>query len=213
MASPQVIVAGGLILLFANLNRDTMAKEPPIAEDRAIAHFVRLGGRFDIGPKNKVVSLYISDAKLNGVDLAHLQALPDLVAPNLSDCKATDAIWPNIAGMRSLEELTLWGTQITDEGLKNIANFPNLRRLDVRGTSIGDAGLSHIATLQKLECLELLGTEVTSAGIAKIAGLSKLKGLSVSSLRKSMTLDWRRLGNSSNSKSLNWRESRSPMQV
>ena len=147
------------------------------AEDRAIAAFVRKGGRVTVDDDGNVTSLYFSDTVFSSADLAHFAAFPKLRELNFATCDVDDAIWPYLRGMSDLESMTLWRAAITDNGMENLRHFPKLKSLDIRQTPVGDSGLAHVAQLKSLEILELLGTRITGAGLLHVRGLTNLKEL------------------------------------
>jgi internalin A len=55
-------------------------------------------------------------------------------------------------------------TQVTDAGLKELAPLKNLTTLDLYGTKVTDTGLKALAPLTKLDLLILIETQVTDAG-------------------------------------------------
>ena len=58
--------------------------------------------------------------------------------------------------------------QVTDAGLKELAGLKSLQSLDLWGTQVTDAGLKELAGLQSLQTLYLAGTQVTDAGVAEL---------------------------------------------
>ena len=80
-----------------------------------------------------------------------------------------------LAGLRDLELLNLYGNAISDETLQQLKPFGNLNDLDLSLTAITDEGLKHLAVLGKLTHLTLLYTEgfagpqITNAGLKKLS--------------------------------------------
>ena len=59
-------------------------------------------------------------------------------------------------------------TQVTDAGLKDLAGLKQLQTLDLFGTQVTDAGLKHLAGLKRLRTLVLGSTQVTGKGKADL---------------------------------------------
>jgi len=126
--------------------------------DEGLVHLKRL---------NNLAYLSLSGCKIDGSGLRHIEHLPiqslglnytDLRAPNLE----------HLAGMKSLEALSVMNTSITDEGLIHIRALTNLRELGIELTSIGDGGLVHLEGLTSLKELRAHKTNVTKEGLAKL---------------------------------------------
>ena len=66
---------------------------------------------------------------------------------------------------------------MTDKGLKELAGLKSLTSLDLYGTQVTDAGLKELAGLSSLQTLNLGGTKVTDAGLKELAGLKNLATL------------------------------------
>jgi hypothetical protein len=82
-----------------------------------------------------------------------------------------------LAGLKSLHSLELFGTDVTDIGLKELAGVKSLRWLDLGQTQVTDAGLDDLHALESLQRLNLRYTQVTVAGVAEL--LKALPGLRV----------------------------------
>ena len=89
----------------------------------------------------------------------------------------TDAGLKELAGLKSLQTLNLYGTQVTDAGLKELAGLKSLQTLDLPVTQVTDAGLKELAGLKSLQTLNLANTKVTDAGLKELAGLKSLQAL------------------------------------
>jgi hypothetical protein len=73
-----------------------------------------------------------------------------------------------IAGLKSLESLTLKEARITDTSLSELAALPRLRSVELSGTPLTDMSLSQLAHLSGLNCIILSRTKVTEGGVAKL---------------------------------------------
>ena len=94
-----------------------------------------------------------------------------------------------LAGLKSLQSLSLYGTPVTDAGLKELAGLKlttlvlpfflsdrNLKyylaaiepiTLDLKGKQVTDVGLKELAELKSLQSLDLSHTPVTDAGLKR----------------------------------------------
>jgi hypothetical protein len=97
------------------------------------------------------------------------------------DCRHTDVSDADVkalAGLTTLQWLSLWGTRVKDAGLKELAGLKRLQWLSLETTQVTDAGLKALAPLQSLEHLSLYNVgQVTDAGLKELAGLKALKYL------------------------------------
>lgn len=90
-----------------------------------------------------------------------------------------------LAGLRDLELLNLYGNAISDETLQQLKPFDNLNDLDLSLTAITDDGLKHLETLEKLTHLTLLyaegfaGPRITDAGLQPLSNLHRLSHLNL----------------------------------
>ena len=71
--------------------------------------------------------------------------------------------------------VSLGETPVTDTGLKELAGLKNLQDLDLFGTKVTDTGLKELVGLKSLQSLYLCSTKVTDAGMKELAGLQSLK--------------------------------------
>jgi len=105
--------------------------------------------------------------------LAHLTGLKEL---NLWQTDITDEGLRVVAGLKSLERLTL-PDRVTNEGLAHVATLPALKALHFKKNEVTDAGLVHIEKLQTLEELELGGEKLTNRGLRNLKRLPSLRYL------------------------------------
>lgn len=159
--------------------------------------------------------LMATGTSIGRAGLAHIAELPDLVALDLEVCEnitdtscdvlarmnqlralvlkktgfEPDRISPKglkqLAMLKNLEVLNLYGEAISDETLKQLQPFGNLRELDLSLTAISDAGLVHLTHLKKLTHLTLLysegfaGPKITNAGLKPLSKLTQLRNLNL----------------------------------
>ena len=120
----------------------------------------------------------------------------------LYDCRLTSAVWPSIAKLKQLEELTITFAEISGEKSSNIASLTKLKSITLNESNIMDTDLAHFSKLDRLEFIELYscrkigdsgvkafsgltplvhlglhGTKVGDAGLAHLSGLIKLTEL------------------------------------
>ena len=90
-----------------------------------------------------------------------------------------------LAGLRHIELLDLYGNSINDQATKRLQVFENLRDLDLSLTPVSDAGLQQLASLKKLTHLQLLysegfaGPKITNAGLQHLSELNQLSRLNL----------------------------------
>lgn len=147
--------------------------------------------------------------------LAHVAELPELVAIDLEVCdnvsdtscdvlarmKQLQALvlkktgfesnristqgLRQLAGLRHIELLDLYGNSINDKTTKWLQGFENLRDLDLSLTPVSDAGLQQLASLKRLNHLHLLysegfaGPKITNAGVQHLSELNQLSRLNL----------------------------------
>lgn len=111
-------------------------------------------------------------------DLAPLQELEELRLGNHKG-NLTDASMGELAKLKSLRWLALWGTGITDAGLERLRPLTELRVLALGGDPITDQGLAVVKGFTRLESLQLDQTKITDAGLASLAGLTALTHIKV----------------------------------
>lgn len=123
-----------------------------------------------------VVNVIFGSNKPVAGALPHLAAFPKLRALSFPYVPALDdAGAKHLAGLASLEQLSLVGTGLTDKGMKHLAGLERLQRLELASTPVTDAGLEHLAGLKKLRSLGLNATKVTGRGLKNLAGLDDLQ--------------------------------------
>lgn len=76
--------------------------------------------------------------------------------------KGTASKLPRPEGAFGLE---LWDKTVTNADLKELAALKTLRSLSLFGTKVTDAGLKELSELESLRSLALYGTKVTDAGL------------------------------------------------
>jgi hypothetical protein len=85
-----------------------------------------------------------------------------------NNAQVSDADLKQLAALKSLETLTLRGTQITSDGLSQLSQLKSLRQLNIADTEVDDAGLEHLRGLSKLEELTLPAGSVSPAAVRKL---------------------------------------------
>ncbi|MFN0100697.1 MAG: leucine-rich repeat domain-containing protein [Bryobacteraceae bacterium] len=93
----------------------------------------------------------------------------------------TDSDLDRVAGMASLERLSLAQTRVTDAGLERLRGLHSLRDLDLYFAEFfTDDGMAALKGLQRLERLNLRGTKVTSRVFEHLSSLGALRSLDIS---------------------------------
>ena len=113
------------------------------AEDKVVAAIEKWGGKVT------------RDAKTKG---------NPVIRVNLVFSKITDEQLAELGGLKSLQELDLYGTKISNDGLKHLGSLQHLHTLDLAVTKVTDEGMKEIRLLKKLHKLGLGETKVTGAG-------------------------------------------------
>jgi internalin A len=128
---------------------------------------------------SQLSSLVIDYSKIESLE--PIRGLTALTMLGLNDARLDDQGLSPLANFARLRTLTLVGSsqRFGDAGMAYLAGLKSLNTLSLQDTQVGDAGLAHLAGLSKLESLFLGGTRVTDAGLAHLAGLSKLHMLSL----------------------------------
>jgi hypothetical protein len=85
-----------------------------------------------------------------------------------NNAQVSDADLKQLAALKSLETLTLRGTQITSDGLSQLSQLKSLRQLNIADTEVDDAGLEHLRGLSKLEELTLPAGSVSPTAVRKL---------------------------------------------
>ena len=99
----------------------------------------------------------------------------------LYDCRLTSAVWPSIAELKQLEELTITAAEVSGEKMSKIASLTKLRSIELNGTDITDADLAHFSKLDRLKFIELdRCRKVGDAGVKAFGGLTSLAHLNLS---------------------------------
>jgi serine/threonine protein kinase len=106
-------------------------------DDAGLAHLARIGG---------LESLDLTQTPVSAEGLRHLQALPRLrylTLSNVPNCGQAELA--AVAGVASLEQLSVSGPEITDAGLAALGAHKRLRAVFLYDTAVTDAGLAALA--------------------------------------------------------------------
>jgi hypothetical protein len=121
-------------------------------------------------------SVYLIDTSVSDAGLVHLAGLSTLQELSLESTLVRGPGLAHVAPILS-GSLVLQGALIDDASLAHLKKAKNLQAINVEGTAVTDAGLAHLHGLPKLSAICLEGTKVTKAGIARLA--KALPGLAV----------------------------------
>src|SRR5260370_13521168 len=153
----------------------------PIQSETSVATVKRMGGKIVIDqadPRQPVIAVDLSMARVSDRDLAVLSAFPELRILDLEGGHFSDGGMKQIAALTSLKELSLARTAITEDGLKALRGLVQLRKLDLTATPITAKGVAVLAGLHNLEELVLDRTGIAN----QLDSLGPLKGLKTLSL-------------------------------
>jgi hypothetical protein len=82
-----------------------------------------------------------------------------------------------LAGLSSLERLSLNRTRIGDDALRHLEGLQLLKNLQLVDTDITDEGIQHLTKLRQLETLDLWRTHATNEGLKPLRSLPNLRQL------------------------------------
>ncbi|MBC8870737.1 MAG: hypothetical protein H8E44_15045 [Planctomycetes bacterium] len=110
--------------------------------------------------------------------LGNLAGLGSLESLSVVSDRITSNVVSTLAKLKKLGALTLSDARIDDEGLRQLAALKTLRALEVRGSdAISDRGVSFLEALEALESLKLDSKRVTSKSGPTLARMKHLKAL------------------------------------
>jgi Leucine-rich repeat (LRR) protein len=138
---------------------------------KAVEAIEKAGGRVKIDTKTKGRPVVLVDLGLTNADdkvLAEVKAFKSLERLSLAGTQITDAGMEHIKGLSRLQVLGMPGTKITDKGLAALKGLKEMRILHVNNTKITDVGLAHLHGLSKLEGINLLNTSVSDTGVQEL---------------------------------------------
>ncbi len=126
-------------------------------------------------------ALSLNDNPVTGVGLIHLGDSRHLRNLYATGTQFDDAGMRNLADLRSLEHLTVSGSdQLTDEGFKVLRSLTALKRLLVQGGRISESSLKCLQGMRQLESLGLdRNPNLGDAGLVHIERLVSLRGLNL----------------------------------
>jgi beta-lactamase regulating signal transducer with metallopeptidase domain len=145
-------------------------------------------GLWKISRLNELESLTLRDARLlTGAGVAELGKLPRLRRLEITNAGFTNAEFQRLGAMRTLEELSVEGSNLTQEAVAVAAGMPNLRSLSVGlpNTLIGREVLSSLHSVPKLERLALRCSEIPDDALMVLRSLTSLRSLSLGDSRVS----------------------------
>ncbi|MFO1484228.1 MAG: protein kinase [Verrucomicrobiaceae bacterium] len=204
------------------LNFDRLNSVLPPAKD---AEFAAFNGLRDLrrawfrpmngGLSDAAFAFLASNPELALINFEGVSDLTDGVLTHIAQLKKLDYLavqyaknftgrgFDKIAGINSLTNVELMGSEITDEGLRAIAsckklqvihltspkittggytalaNMKSLVSLNVSGGVFDDEAAGIIASMPNLTALDLGGTKITDAGLSKLKTLKKLTSLNL----------------------------------
>jgi beta-lactamase regulating signal transducer with metallopeptidase domain len=133
-------------------------------------------------------SLTLRDAHhLTEAGIAELARLPQLRRLELTNAHFEDVALDRLAGMRTLEELSVEGRNLSDETIEIAARMPNLRSLslDLPNSQVDREAVISLHALPKLACLNLRCLEIPDDALFAVKSLASLRSLSLGDSRVS----------------------------
>jgi hypothetical protein len=115
-----------------------------------------------------VVVEFPEGVSLGDKELAQLAGCRSVREISIRQMVNCDEAMRALSKMPCLEALSLDGCCVTDEGARVIAKNGRLRTLSVGRTLVTDRGVAHLATLPRLLVLNLSGTTVTDRGLCSL---------------------------------------------
>lgn len=139
-------------------------------------------GLRQLGTLKGLTGLHLDES--NGISdkgVAFLAGLESLESLSLASTRITSKSVPTMARLRNLKCLVLANTQIDDEGLRRLADLKQLAVLELAGTPITDVGAK--LCFPELGYLNLKDTKLTDVGLRHIAQSPKLRCLVIAGTR------------------------------
>jgi len=118
----------------------------------------------ELAPLKNLSTLFLDRTQVTNVGLRSLREIGLLHA--LWVAQGKDGARPKSA--EEVISLNLCLTQVTNAGLKDLAALKNLTTLDLYGLRVTDAGLKELAPLKNLTALSLNSPGVTGAGVVQL---------------------------------------------
>jgi hypothetical protein len=128
----------------------------------------KLGARFQLDDKKRVIGVNLGERRVTDADLVHLKGLKDLEELDLTRTRITSDGLVNLKELATLRKLFLTDTKVDDPGISILKGLKALETLGLSGTKISDSGLDHLHGLTGLKSLFCIGTGVTDAGAEKL---------------------------------------------
>ena len=131
-----------------------------------------------------IPSLQVLEIESNKLKLAqgwwYLQQARQLKALFVEGCALTDINCSDIAGIRSLEHLSLEDTPVTDRGVEHLTHHEGITTLGLQRMRITDASMQRIGeNMRQIQRLNVSNTSITEDGIRAISRLPNLEFLDV----------------------------------
>jgi len=116
-----------------------------------------------------------NDGKIDDACLRQLsEAFPDVRRLELIRCPITGDSWESIAKWKSLEELTVVGTNLSGKSAEPLAGLKRLTRLNLDGSTLRAGDIEYAAKLPKLASLTYRSNDTDAKWIGAMKQLSQL---------------------------------------
>ncbi len=138
------------------------------------------GGTVGRGDDGGIEAIDLSRSWISDIDLGRLAGIDTLQRLSLAQTHITDAALEVVESLPALRELDLFFCEhITDSGASMLREASGLERLIVRGTKISDSGVKFLTELVHLRSLDIGITEVSDATIDLLEAVPALESLAV----------------------------------
>jgi hypothetical protein len=130
-------------------------------------------------PLSRLNQLHLEIRGVRAAGLQGLAGLPSLNKLSLSDDQLTDQTLGGLPRIPELRLLSIRSTQLTGACLKQIGQLPALTVLEIDGSPIDDEGLEYLPRNNRLRGLFLVGSRIQGPGLAALDRLTALDDLSL----------------------------------
>lgn len=140
-----------------------------------------------IGRMSGLEVLDLSSSSLAGTSFRYFKGLCKLETLRAADISSLSSGVAYLAGLKSLRELSVSGSDFNDAALEQLRENIEIARLGASCTSLTGIGFQNFLSASKLNRVSVFGCPITRIGLDAIVSLVQIKHLSLSSDDESMT--------------------------